>query len=75
LVAKLHLQIQDRVEVFSFAVTNTSKTDLIIGYDWLCKHNPSIDWHTGDITFNHCPLTCHTTLGETLSQEPEDGSK
>lgn len=74
-VAKMHLQIQDHVKVFNFAVTNTGKTDLIIGYDWLRKHNPSIDWHAGSITFNHCPLTCHAMLRERSSHEPEEEPK
>jgi hypothetical protein len=71
-VAKMRLQIQDHVEVFNFAVTNTGKTDLIIGYDWLRKHNPTIDWRTGSIIFNRCPPTCYASLSTELSQEPEE---
>ena len=31
----LRVQIKDHIEVFPFAVTNTGKTDLIIGFNWL----------------------------------------
>lgn len=30
-MVKLHLQVQDHIETFNFAVTNIGKTDLIIG--------------------------------------------
>lgn len=71
-VVKLRLQVQDHIEVFNFAVTNIGKMDVIIGFDWLRKHNPSVDWRTGDITFNRCPLACRATFGGEISHEPED---
>ena len=39
----------------SAEVTNLGKNSLILGYTWLQKHNPSIDWQTGVIKFTHCP--------------------
>jgi len=45
-------------EVFRFAAANTKKTDIIVGFNWFQKHNPSVNWKTGDITFDHCPLEC-----------------
>jgi hypothetical protein len=57
-VVNLRLQIGSHSEVFPFAVTNTGKTDLIIGYTWLREHNPSVDWKTGKLTFNRCPPEC-----------------
>ena len=36
-------------------VTNLGKNSLILGYTWLQKHNPSIDWQTGVIKFTRCP--------------------
>jgi hypothetical protein len=74
-IVKLHLQIADHIEVFTFAVTNTGKTDIIIGYDWLPKHNPSINWRTGHLTFNHCPLTCYQSTSCSKNSEPEDDMK
>ena len=40
-------------------VTNLGKNSLILGYMWLRKHNPTIDWEKGTIKFNRCPRSCH----------------
>ena len=40
-------------------VTNLGKNSLILGYTWLKKHNPTIDWGTGTVKFNQCPRSCH----------------
>ena len=39
-------------------VTNLRKNSLILGYTWLKKHNPSIDWEKGMVKFNRCPCSC-----------------
>ena len=26
--------------------------------DWLVKHNPEIDWQTGEVKMSHCPDSC-----------------
>jgi len=51
-IARMRLQIADHIEIRDFAITNMGKTDIIIGFDWLCKHNPMVDWCTGHIVFN-----------------------
>ena len=40
-------------------VTNLGKNSLILGYTWLKKHNPSIDWEKGTVKFHRCPHSCH----------------
>ena len=57
-VVNLCLQIDDHDEVFPFAVMKTGKSDIIIGFEWLRKHNPTIDWWSGSISFDRCPPTC-----------------
>ena len=42
-------------EELTAEVTNLGKNSLILGYTWLQKHNPSIDWQTGVIKFTRCP--------------------
>ena len=37
------------------AVTCLGKVPLILGHDWLKKHNPDIDWTTGDVKLSCCP--------------------
>ena len=39
-------------------VTNLGKNTLILGYTWLKKHNPLIDWEKGSVKFNRCPRSC-----------------
>ena len=39
-------------------VTNLGKNSLILGYTWLKKHNPSIDWEKGMVKFHWCPCSC-----------------
>ena len=39
-------------------VTNLGKNSLILGYTWLKKHNPTIDWEKGTVKFNWCPRSC-----------------
>ena len=38
-------------EELTAEVTNLGKNSLILGYTWLQKHNPSIDWQAGVIKF------------------------
>jgi len=45
-------------ELADLFVTNTRDHDVLLGTDWLSKHNPNIDWATNTITLNRCPLTC-----------------
>ena len=40
-------------------VTNLRKNSLILGYTWLKKHNPMIDWEKGMVKFHRCPHSCH----------------
>ena len=45
-------------EELTAEVTNLGKNSLILGYTWLQKHNPAIDWQTGVIKFTRCPRSC-----------------
>ena len=47
-------------------VTNLGKNSLILGYMWLKKHNPSIDWEKGIVKFNWCPRSCLTVTPKTV---------
>jgi hypothetical protein len=42
------------------AVTRLGKQSLIFGYNWLCNHNPEINWQTKDVKMSHRPLQCST---------------
>ena len=54
-VAELGLQIGEHVEERAiFTVADIGPEDLIIGIDWLRKHNPEIDWKEGQFTLDCC---------------------
>ena len=60
-------------------VTNLGKNSLILGYMWLKKHNPTIDWEKGMVKFNRCPCSCHMLQDRarrlaSLDEEAERGA-
>jgi len=42
-----------------FKVCNLGKSNLIIGYTWLHKHNPKIDWETEKVEMTRCLRECN----------------
>ena len=54
----LQLHFQDHMERTTFAVTSLGKCPAIVGYSWLRKHNPEIDWKKGQIFMSRCPTDC-----------------
>ena len=44
------------------AVTCLGKVPLILGHDWLKKHNLDIDWTTGDVKLSCCPPECKSLM-------------
>ena len=48
------------------AVTCLGKVPLILSHNWLKKHNPDIDWMTGDVRLSCCPPQVQVTHGHTL---------
>jgi hypothetical protein len=51
-------------ERVTFKVTNLGKTNVILGQFWLHKHNPEVDWRTGEVKFTRCPRECNVWLKE-----------
>lgn len=54
----LKIRYKNHSEKVYFYVANIRRSEVIIGHNWLEKHNPKIDWRTGEIFFNHCPSSC-----------------
>ncbi|KAK6221471.1 reverse transcriptase domain protein [Colletotrichum tabaci] len=56
----LPLQVHDQKEELQFDITEMGDIDVILGITWLRKHNPRIDWRTGQlqwtdsVTEQHC---------------------
>ena len=51
-------------EKVTFKICDLGKVNLIIGFTWLKKHNPEIDWSTGEIEFTQCPSECNMAKPE-----------
>ena len=47
-----------------FEVCDLGKSNIIIGFTWLKKHNPEINWKTGNVQFTRCPQECTITIRE-----------
>jgi len=55
---------QDHWETIEVAITNIGQNEMLLGTDWLQAHNPSIDWGTKTIKFDHCPPHRHPSVVE-----------
>jgi len=55
----LILSYQGHKECTVFEVCDLGKSNLIIGYTWLHKHNPEINWETGKVEMMRCPRECN----------------
>ena len=51
-------------EKVMFKICDLGKINVIIGYTWLKKHNPEIDWSTGEIEFMWCLSECNMAKPE-----------
>ena len=47
-----------------FKVCDLGKSNIIISFTWLKKHNPEIDWKTGNVQFTRCPQECNVAIQE-----------
>lgn len=59
-VAILDMIIGSHSEKVVFTVTDIGPEDVIIGIDWLKKHNPEVDWTKGSLRLSRCPETCES---------------
>jgi len=57
----LILSYQGHKECAVFKVCDLGKSNLIIGYTWLHKHNPEISWETGKVEMARCPRECNVS--------------
>jgi hypothetical protein len=49
---KVNMNINSHKENIDAIVTRLDSADIFVGYDWLTKHNPMINWENGTIKFN-----------------------
>ncbi|PFH46400.1 hypothetical protein AMATHDRAFT_104902, partial [Amanita thiersii Skay4041] len=51
---KLRVKIGDHKETMDFGISNLSKHEIFLGFDWLKfkkYHNPKVDWKESKIEF------------------------
>ena len=54
----LQMVIGQHSEKVQFLVLDLARTNIFLGYDWLKKHNPEIDWVKQEIGFTRCLTAC-----------------
>jgi len=57
-MAPLEIKINRHKEQLEVAVTDLNGTDMFLGYNWLVKHNPEVNWKNGTIKFTRCSESC-----------------
>lgn len=70
-LALLQMKIRDHMEKVAFSVTDIGPEDLIIGLDWLRKHDPDINWETGLLKLSRCTDCCRAHTKMILKKDPE----
>ena len=63
------MTISDHQELIQLSVTNLGNHDLFLGYDWLQKHNLSIDQRDSTISLQNCRQQCRKIY---IPKEPEE---
>ena len=56
--AWLDIAIGDHVSRQACLITDLGGKDMFLGYSYLKKHNPEIDWSKGEWLYSRCPETC-----------------
>jgi hypothetical protein len=59
-IANIILRYEKHSDRTQLAITRLGKQSLILGYNWLCNHNPEINWQTKDVKMSCCPVQCST---------------
>jgi hypothetical protein len=65
----LILRYKNHSEATLFAVTSLGKQNLIMGHSWLQKHNPEINWVTGEVKMSRCSARCCSGCREEVREE------
>src|SRR5277367_1422953 len=68
-VVDLILRYKNHSERTLFAVSSLGKQKLILGHSWLRKHNPEINWTTGEVKMSRCPPQCCAGCRDEAHQE------
>ena len=71
-VVELFVRHKGHTERLEFAVTDLGNSDMFLGFEWLKRHNPEVDWVSGKVEFTRCPLECTPLIhGDPESEDIE----
>jgi len=84
-VVEMNMTIGDHQELIQLSVTNLGNHNLFLEYNWLQKHNPTINWKDSSINLQNCRQWCKKIYAigepeeeieeETKEDAIEDGEK
>ena len=60
----MELSVKEHSEIICLTVTTLASSNIFLGYDWLTKHNPEIDWGQGTVSFTRCLDSCFMSFEE-----------
>ena len=55
---EVNVYYKGHVERIEIDVIEGQKWGVILGMPWLARHNPEIDWKTGEVKMTRCPEKC-----------------
>ena len=55
---EVNIYYKGHVERMEIDVIGGQKWGVILGMPWLARHNPEIDWKTGEVKMTRCPEKC-----------------
>ena len=58
-LADIIIDYQGHHEKVTAKVMDLGKNQVILGYTWLKKHNPDIDWTNKEVKITCCPHSCY----------------
>jgi hypothetical protein len=70
-IADVILWYNRHAEHIQFVITQLGKQSMILGFTWLCKHNPEINWQTKEVCMSRCPARCNTCRLDTKREQKE----
>ena len=68
-VVELVLKYKNHSEKAFFAVTGLGRQKVIMGHTWLQKHNPDINWTTGEVKMSRCSRPCCAGCRQEVREE------
>lgn len=55
---RMFVQHENHVEWMWLMILNIRNSRVVLRHNWLVRHNPQINWRTGEVKLNSCPEEC-----------------